>query len=843
MIIINFENFYNYIPLLNKASNLTNQVGSGVQLAQQTISPTYLILFLILLIILITIIFIIFFKNFIRGVKESSMEKKSLKSVIYEVRVPKNTEVEIQAADQMFSNLLGISEELSGLKKLFSARSFVSFEIVALPNTIRFYVVTPIYLSGTVEKQINAIYPEAEVIACNEYNIFAQDTRVAFTSLRLKAEDYKSIRTYQDLTTDSISGITTAMSKLDEGEALAMQIVATSAGSEWRNKGKSYVRKVRDNNANPEKPKINVDEDVLASIEKKCELGGFNVDIRLVSSSPSAEKARMNLETLLRAFDQFNKEGSNGFRKSQKIDKRQFVKDFIYRFPRESFVLNTAELATIYHFPNQNIKTPNIHWLLAKRAPAPTEVANSGDTWIGINTYRDQKKQIFFSSIEDRRRHVYIIGKTGSGKSYLIQNLALQDIYNGQGVAFLDPHGDSAQWILERIPPNRIEDVIYFNPADIDRPIGFNILEHRNEQEKHMNVNAFLGLMDKMFDPHQQGITGPRFQQAVRNAMLTAMEFPGMTLLEVVRIITDQKFTDKLIPHLKDQVVKRYWTDQIAKTADFHKSEILGYVVSKFEMFTTNKLTRNIFGQSKSSFSLREIMDKGKILIVNLSKGEVGAENSQFLGLTFVPKFLAAAMSRADVPEKLRRDFFFYVDEFQNFATPDFAQILSEARKYRLNLTVANQYIAQMDEHIREAVFGNVGTIISFKVGPNDAQYLETQFAPTFTAADMQNVENINAYINLLVNGENPGPFSINTHYKYSPIPVPEANSEIANLVKSLSKLRYGRDVHLVEAEIDRRMNEQIALDGTDKKNYTSGDTIPPQFPQGMGLDSSLSRK
>lgn len=790
------------------------------------------------ILILLIIILIAIFRNFAAQVRESSLEARSLKSVIFEVRVSKTNEVEIQSSDQMFSGLLGISEKLEGWRSNFGSRASVSFEIIALPNTLRFYVVTPKDLASTVEKQINAAFPDAEVAMSEEYNLFAENTKVEFAALKLKNDNYKPIRTYEELGTDSLSSITNAMSKLNPGESMGMQIVITSAGSEWRNKGKGYVRKIRENNSNPEKSKIDVDDDVLSAIEKKCERGGFLVDVRLISCAPSSEAARINLDTLIRTFDQFQKEGSNEFGKVKDLDKKQFVKDFLYRIPRETSVLNTSELATVYHFPNQNIKTPNIHWSIAKRAGAPSEVAEFGDTWIGLNVFRDAKKQVFFAGKDDRRRHMYIIGKTGVGKSSLIQNLALQDIYNGEGVAFLDPHGDPANWLLERIPPHRVEDVIYFNPADTDRPIGYNILEHRNEQEKHMNVNAFLGLMDKMFDPNGQGITGPRFQQAVRNAMLTAMEFDGMSLLEVVRIITDQAFADKLIPKLKDTVVRDYWTKQIAKTADFHKSEILGYVVSKFEMFTTNKLTRNIFGQTKSSFDFRKIMDEGKILIVNLSKGEVGAENSQFLGLTLVPKMLSAAMSRADIPEDYRRDFYLYVDEFQNFSTPDFAQILSEARKYRLNLVVANQYIAQMDEKIRDAVFGNVGTMVSFKVGPSDAQFLESQFLPTFNQGDLQNVENRNAYINLIVKGENPGPFSISTDYKHAPFPIPKGNPEVANLVKSISRLRYGRDMHLVEAEIESRVQEYGGTEDTTKKP-----TPPVPGQMGGGFTPPLSAK
>jgi len=821
----------NFIPNQNPIQIITAGINSARNIPTQSGSNVLLEIVLICMVLLIAFIFfVILLRKFARNIKETSMEKKSLESVIFEVRLPKVNEIEIQAADQLFSNLLGISEKLKGLKKQFGSRSFISFEIIALPNTIRFYVVTVKQLASIVEKQINAAYPEADIMTSEEYNIFPDNTKVEAAALKLAKETHRPIRTYEELPTDSLSSITAAMSKMSPGESMAIQVVITSADNAWRNKGKGYVRKVRENNADPEKSNINVDDDVLAAIEKKSELGGFNVDIRIVSVASDKEVAKINLNGLLRAFDQFEKKGGNRFEKIKNYKKRQFIKDFVYRFPRESMVLNTAELASIYHFPNQNIKTPHIHWSIAKRAAAPSEIAGRGDLWIGMNHYRDEKKQIYFANKDDRRRHMYVIGKTGVGKSSLIQNLALQDIYNGEGIAFLDPHGDPAQWLLDRIPANRMEDVIYFNPADIERPVGLNILEHRNEQEKHMNVNAFLGLMDKMFDPNNQGITGPRFQQAVRNAMLTAMEFEGMTLLEVVKIITDQQFADKLVPKLKDPVVRDYWEKQIAKTADFHKSEILGYVVSKFEMFTTNKLTRNIFGQSKSSFDFRQIMDEGKILIVNLTKGEVGNENSQFLGLQIVPKILAAAMSRADVPEEQRKDFYLYVDEFQNFSTPDFAQILSEARKYRLNLIVANQYISQMNESIREAVFGNVGTMVSFKVGPNDAQYLESQFLPTFDQADLQNIENINAYINLIVNGENPGPFSINLNYKHSPIPVPQANPEVGALVKNISRLRYGRDVNLVEAEITRRTSQ-----------YSTG--VPKQIGDSQGKATPASHR
>jgi len=403
---------------------------------------------------------------------------------------------------------------------------------------------------------------------------------------------------------------------------------------------------------------------------------------------------------------------------------------------------------------------------------------------------------------------MYVVGKTGSGKSFFIQSMALQDIMDGRGVAFIDPHGDAIDWLLERIPPERMEDVIVFDPSDSERPVALNIIEAYNEQDRHRVVNSFIGLLIKLFDPHGQGIVGPRLERAVRNAMLTAMEAgEGFTLVEVVRILISPKFVEKLIPKIKDEMVKQYWLEEQAQTAQYHKSEILGYIVSKFDRFVTNKLMRNIVGQSKSSFDFRKVMDEQKILLINLSKGIIGEENAQFLGLLIVPKILSAAMSRANIEKDARSPFFLYVDEFQNFATEDFAQILSEARKYGLGLIVANQYISQVQESIRDAVFGNIGSIVSFKVGVNDAQYLKSEFYPIFDENDLVNLENINAYAKLLVNSEYPPPFSLATWFDNNRFP---SDKRTSDMIKQLSRLRYGRDRELVEREmIDRSAGEE----------------------------------
>jgi type IV secretory pathway TraG/TraD family ATPase VirD4 len=382
--------------------------------------------------------------------------------------------------------------------------------------------------------------------------------------------------------------------------------------------------------------------------------------------------------------------------------------------------------------------------------------------------------------------------------------MIMQDIRGGKGLAVIDPHGDLIEDVMQMIPPNRAEDVILFDPADTARPMGFNMLEAANEEQRHLIVTSVIGLMYKLFDPNKTGIIGPRFEHAIRNAMLTVMYEPGSTFIEVVRILTDQAFVQELLPKVQDPIIRRYWTDQIAQTSDFHKSEVLDYIVSKFGRFVTNKMIRNIIGQSDSAFNFRQVMDEGKILLVNLSKGRIGEENSNFLGLVIVPKILVAAMSRQDMAKDQRKDFFLYVDEFQNFATPDFAQILSEARKYKLNLIVANQFIGQMEEEVKNAIFGNVGSVVSFRVGVTDANYLQHEFQPTFNEADLINVERFNTYIKTIVNGEPAHPFSMDltrdmTEEKKL------ANPRVAELIKELSRLKYGRDVKVVEAEISER--------------------------------------
>lgn len=740
--------------------------------------------------------------------KYRNREEHSLDYVLLQMAAPRDNEIKIDAAEQLFASLHSIAR--GNFWSFLKPQEHISFEIVAKPEDIRFYVSVPRRLMDYVEKQIHGAYPGADIREVEEYTIFSQTGKVAFAALRLKSSNYFPIRIYRDLPVDSLSSITSVLAKMQKDEAAAIQILIQPADSKWRKIGRGYISKVKKDEANPEKASFKIDPKALEAIEGKVSKPGFNTVVRLVVSSTDKEAAKMHLENLIGSFEQFASD-HNHFTKVKLPISQFFMVDFIYRYfpainlpfnPQYS-ILSTDELATVYHLPNKSIETAHIFWLNAKRAPAPSQIPTSG-LYLGFSRYRGVSRQIYLGE-DDRRRHMYIIGKTGTGKSQLLEEMVMQDIAAGRGLAVVDPHGDLVDGILSRMPPDRAEDVIYFDPSDSERPMGLNMLEATTEQQKHFVATSIVGLMYKLFDPMKTGIIGPRFEHAIRNAMLTVMEaIPNGTFIEVVQTLQRPDFVQSLLPLVKDPIVRRYWTDQIAQTADFHKSEVLDYIVSKFGRFVTNKLIRNIIGQSNSSFDFRKVMDEGKILLVNLAKGKIGEENSNFLGLILVPRILISAMSRQEIPEDQRRDFYLYVDEFQNFATPDFAQILSEARKYRLNLIVANQFIGQMEEEVKNAVFGNVGTVASFRVGVTDANYLQHEFQPTFNETDLINIDRFNAYVKTTVHNEPVKPFSMDLTKDMSRVKAMQ-NPQVAAAIVQLSRLKYGRSRELVEAEIAQR--------------------------------------
>jgi len=769
--------------------------------------------------------------------KRKDRNEKAKEWTLFEVRVPRGNETEIGVAEKIFSNLIGIGGKGKGVAEKFTINNSISFEVVGMPGLINFYVYCPKKFAEHVEKQILGSYQDADVRQVDEYNIFEKGSEVAFTRLQLTEESYCPIKVASDFTGDPMANILSALSKMSKGEGAIVQIVISPSDNKWQKNGEGFIKKVENNNSDPEKKKINVSNEKIQAIQKKIGKNGFMVDVRIVTIAPDKELAKMHLDNIVGAFDQYSNPGINKFKKAEikgKKKEEEFMYDVIYRRPllESGSILNVEELAAIYHFPNKDVTIPNINWLLARELPASNEISSdihSKDTiWVGNNVFRGKVKAICFQR-DDRRRHTYILGQTGTGKSWLMTRMIIQDIYNGDGVCFIDPHGETAEMILERIPPERADDVIYFNAGDFERPFGLNILEFYNEQHKHQIVNSFIDLLIRLFDPHNQGYVGPMMQQAVRNSMLTAMSVQGSTLIEVVRMLQDEKWVyEKWLPLVKDDLVRRYWTDQVAKTDAKTKSESLGYFISKFDKFTTNLAIRNIIGQSKSSFDFREVMDTGKILIVNLSKGALGEENMSFIGLLLVQKLLAAALSREDIPEDKRKDFFFYADEFQNFATQEFTSILSEARKYRLNLTLAHQYIGQLPEDIKNAVFGNVGSLFITRCSNEDAQFLEPQFETYVKSTDIINQSLAHYYVKMLTNSSYPSPFSLDT--RYGPKYVNETgfdlkvNPEVKDIITKMSRLKYGRDVNLVNMEINRRAD-------LDRREEESVQNNPSGFP------------
>lgn len=739
--------------------------------------------------------------GFLLWFRNRNREEYSLSFVTLQIALPRDNEIKIDAAEQLFASLYSIKND--NWYSFLESEHVVSFEVIGRKEDIRFYVSVPHELMELVEKQIHGAYPGAEVKQVDEPAIFDEKGKVAYKSLVKKNASYYPVQSFRDLPTDPLSSITSFMAKMSEGEAAMLQVIISPASHGWSSSGQSFISKSKKDEASPDHATYSVDPKSLEAIERSTGKAGFETSIRLVVNAPTKKQA----DSLLAQFSGTFSQMAGPYNKliTQKIWlKKLFMIDFIYRYQalfRGRSILNAEELATLYHFPNKQVETPHIHWLNAKSAPAPAQIPTSG-LFLGKSVYRGISREIFISD-KDRARHMYIIGKTGVGKSEFMMDMILQDIKAGKGVCFIDPH-DTVEKILEYIPPDRAEDVIYFDPSDIDRPMGLNMLEARTEEEKQFVASSIINLMYKLYDPHKTGIIGPRFEHAIRNAMMTVMSEPGATFIEIVRVLTDQKYLQELLPKVQDPIVRRYWTDQIAQTSDFHKSEVLDYIVSKFGRFITDKMMRNIIGQSESAFNFRKVMDEGKILLINLAKGRIGEENSAFLGLILVPKILVAAMSRQDIPEAQRRDFNLYVDEFQNFATPDFATILSEARKYHLNLTVANQFIGQIDEEVKNAVFGNVGTLLSFRVGVQDANFLQHEFAPTFTEADLTNVERYHTFVKTIVDNEPMPPFTMDLTRDLDTERA-RANPKLAEMIKKLSRLKYGKDRSILEVEIAKR--------------------------------------
>ena len=545
-------------------------------------------------------------------------------------------------------------------------------------------------------------------------------------------------------------------------------------------------------------------------IEEKTRYPGYETLVRVVASSNTTARSQTMLKNVVAAFSLFDSPSNNGFQFIPTRNVDELVTAYIFRFFPQSItssVLNSVELATIFHLPDQkNIPTAQVKRQLSKQVDGPTEIMDEGFL-LGYNEFRGIKKPIRLST-NDRRRHTYMIGQTGTGKSKFLENLAFQDMMDGKGFAFIDPHGDSAEALMGVVPKERVEDIIYFNPSDMDNPIGLNMFEFQTPDQKDFLVQEAINMLYGLYDPGHTGIVGPRLEHIFRNCALLLMSDPnGGTFIDIPKLLVDAEFRNSKLKYVRDPQVLDFWTKEFpASQKSSEAGEVISWVVSKFGPFISNDAMRNIIGQTKSGFDLRDIMDNKKILLVNLSKGKMGELNSKLLGIIFVMKFQAAAMSRADTDEAMRQDFSLYVDEFQNFATESFESILSEARKYRLNLILANQFMTQLTDKIREAIIGNVGTVVSGRIGITDAEILVKKFAPVFDEEDLTKLPNYQGIASVMINNTPSAPFSL----AFTP-PMVNPNEKLAVAMKNLSATKYGRPRSIVEADIAKRVSSSIA--------------------------------
>jgi hypothetical protein len=780
--------------------------------------------------------------------KKGYWNKKYQKAIL-RITLPKLTKKEekiesrqqvqekIGVAEVLFSTLAGLKPQKGFAAWLFGREDNLSVEIVANKGKIYFYVAVPEYLQQYIEQQIQAQYPHSHIEVVEDYNIFTPTGVVEACALKFEREAFFPIRTYKKVEADPLNALTNALSKIPEPDGGAIQVMIRPTTSGWMRIGvklaskmsqgkklKEALREVtpgfwssmrrffsaipapKDEKQQQKEYHLSaMEQEMLKSIEEKSSKGGMDVNIRLVTASAEPARAEIYLNGLLNAFNQFSiYEYGNGF-KPEKYKIKRIVHDFIYRnfVESDAMILNTEELASVFHLPLPNTETPNIQWLEARKATAPLNLPEEGIV-LGENVYRGIKRVVRMKR-KDRQRHMYIIGQTGTGKSYFMTNCIIQDICNGEGVCLIDPHGEFVDDILQYIPKERAEDVIIFDPADIERPMAMNMLEFYTMEQKTFVINEMMNIFDKLYDLKATG--GPIFEQYMRNTMLLLMEDPesGSTLMEVPKALAQEDFRRMKLAKTKNPVVKDFWEKEAQKAGgEASLQNMVPYITSKLNQFIANDIMRPIIGQQTSAFNFREAMDEKKIILVKLSKGKIGDMNAYLLGMIIVGKILMAALSRVDIPEEERKDFYLYIDEFQNFLTEGISIILSEARKYHLDLTIAHQFIGQLvknnDTRIRDAIFGNVGTTICFRIGIDDAEIIAKRFAPVFDEYDVINIPNANAYVKLLIDNANPPAFNLFIPARNFP-----KNKELGEKIRQLSRLKYGRPMDEVEAEIRER--------------------------------------
>ena len=768
----------------------------------------------------------------IPGLREGTPLFKALDMKLFEITLPDPSDDE--ASKKGLKELLGAMEQFyAGMHSVGEGREnynrkHFTLEIALAEGTDQFvfYTAVPSNKADLFEKQLVGVHPDAKINeAPDDYNIFTEAGSIAGSYATLVNHRVYPIKMYDTIDHDPLNiilNVFTKLQKLGEGASIQFTIcpeddsmmhefhavlndvkegmdvkTALSPVRQFGKELKSIAKEMIFGSSKEKEKKVN--DEAVTNIGEKMKSTLMATNIRIVTSAQTHTRAVEILADIESSFNQFTEANRNGFNfvRPEGSTLADLIHSYSYRtFSQEYAIpLNLKELATIFHFP-YGIESPQLKQAKAGSAPAPMEMGDAGVA-IGVNRYRGKETTIHFAP-EDRMRHFYVIGQTGTGKTTIMKNMIAQDIAAGHGVCYIDPHGTDIQDILSYIPKERIDDVIYFDPAYTARPMGLNMLEYdvRYPEQKTFVVNELMNIFNKLFDMKTSG--GPMFEQYFKNSAFLVMEHPesGATLLEIGRVLSDKTFRDMKLSHCKNPIIKQFWIGAEQTTGDQSLANFVPYITSKFDNFISNDIMRPVVLQEKSIFNFREIMDNKKILLVNLSKGRLGDINANLIGLLVVNKIQMAALSRVDMYGKKMEDFFLYIDEFQNVTTDSIESILSEARKYRLSLTVAHQYIAQLEDNIKDAVFGNVGSMAVFRVGAEDAQFVESKFKPVFTAADIMKIDNHNAYISMLINGQPTKPFNIAT------FPPPQGIPAAVEKIKELSYLKYGRDREEVEAEI-----------------------------------------
>ncbi len=790
-----------------------------------------------------------------------SNKLKSFDKKILLISVPKRTaekdtgapptlqqiQEKIGIMESLFSNIAGLKSEKGFRPWFLGYRDVFSFELVVIKGQIHFFVVTPAHFQEYIEQQITAQFGDAFIEELPDYNIFSPKGFIKSSVLVLTRDNFLPLKTYKKMDSDPLNAITNALSKINEKDGAAIQIIIKSARPTWRSFGvkvaskmqqgkkfedayqeakggfwgglRSFIKamKSKDPNQGVENYRLSpMEEEMVKGIEEKCSKAGADVNVRVVVSSDNKVALDAYLANIVNAFGQYSvyKYG-NSFEKNNSNQKK-IINDFIYRQFDVSrmIVLNTENLASLFHFPIPHInEAPNIKWLEARKAPAPENIPDEG-LLMGYNVYRGESTPIRIKR-EDRRRHMYTIGMTGTGKSWFIEGMMMQDIANGEGCCYIDPHGDAIEHILARIPKERAEDVVILDPGDVSRPIGLNLLEFKTQEEKTFAINELMAIFDKLYDLKATG--GPMFEQYFKNAASLIMGDPesGSTLLEISRVLADEDFRAYKLSKCQDQLVVNFWEKEAQKAGgEASLANMVPYITSKMSPFISNDYVRPIISQQVSTIDFAEIMNKKKILLIKLAKGKIGQLNSNLLGMLVIGKLLMAALARGDMEEDERKDFYLYVDEFQNYLTDSMEIILSEARKYRLCLCIAHQYVGQLvknnDTKFKDAIFGNVGTKCAFRIGVDDAEAMSKEFAGIFNENDFLNCPSYNCYVKLLISNANPPGFNMKT-IPFDELPgVVKSNKEISEAIKQLSKLKYGRDKELVEMEVKERQSREF---------------------------------